>query len=34
MAKIWGGLFTSNTNSNTTLIMDKYKLFKINNMNN
>ena len=33
MAKMWGGLFTSNTNSNTTLLIDTAKSFKINNMN-
>lgn len=33
MVKMWGGLFASNTNSNTAILIDTDKSFKINNMN-
>ena len=32
MAKMWGGLFVSNTNGNTTAIEHTMKSFKINTM--
>jgi len=32
MAKMWGGLFTSNTNSNITALTYTAKSFKINSM--
>lgn len=34
MAKMWGGLFVSNTNGNTEVIYNIIKSFKINTINN